>query len=209
MEINQYFTEQYKLIDKFNNDVIQDFLEDIEICEEKKYFEPLKEIYLHETQNEMFLILDCLNLSYEDIRKVCNEWEDRVLGFVNFGEKLRENINYLKYNISLIILVKDKLISVNNDIKFEEEKSIKVCRKIFILCDDNGKIKESDKVILPFYFEPIKEVNGDTINSLENKLYNLLPKDVDIQEIVRKDVLEADDIEKLYRWVDKNENNKN
>ena len=208
MRIYEYFIENYQLLDAENEDQkIESFMEDIEEGEQQRYCEPLKAVFLHETRNEMFLVLDCFHYEWTSIEKICEKWEKKVLNFVNFDSAFRENIEVLKYNILLLILCKDEPSSRDDDIRYDKEKSVTICRKIFLLCNDKGEIYDGEKTIIPFYFEPIRSIKNEETSKLEKELQDILPREVEIQEICKKSSLEPEDIEKIYRWLDKNDNN--
>jgi translation elongation factor EF-1beta len=210
MELYNYFSEDYEIIDAKGNDrheAIEIFLEDSERGKEYKYSEPLKTVFVHKTGNEMFLILDCVKLDFVKIKAVCKEWEEKVLNFVNFGKEFRENIEFLKYNITLLILCKDKNGNIDDDLRFEMEKSTIICRKIFLLCDDTGNILNNEKIIIPFYFEPIKTVKNSKTEELERELKSSLPSDYELQSICEKENLTFGDIKKMYRWMERNDYN--
>lgn len=164
---------------------------------------------MHKTKNEMFLILECFDLNSDSIKKICKEWEDRILYYANFGREYRDNINYLKYNTFLIILYKDQNGTVDNNFKFDTEKSLEICRKIFLSCDSDGKVKDDEVSIIPFYFSPVEKIDTDKTNELERKLKSLLPKDRDkeILAICEKKELTDEDMNKMCGWLMENENN--
>lgn len=201
MDIRECFKKDYILLDEKGKNTINYFME----SEGKKYREPIKYIFLHNTKNEMFIILDCINMKMDNVENLCDEWEGIILGFVNFSSELRENIDFLKYNITLILLVNEKLIKDNNDVEFKEEKSLTVCRKIFISCDNGSNINDSESTILPFYFDSIEKMNTLEIEKLERKIYELMPNEKNIQSILKKDNIDEDDIKKICGWLVSNE----
>lgn len=206
MEIYNYFIEDYKLIEANCNEqyeVIEAFLDELEEGKEQKYIEPLKAVFIHNTKSEMFLILNWMNYDIESIKNVCDKWENKVLEFVNFGNEYRQFIKWLKYNISLLILCKDEIGDIDDNYRYQTEKSTQVCRKIFLLCNDRGEIIDDEKSIIPFYFEPIKTIDSKEKDELEKQLEELLPKDPEIKSICKKERLTDDDINKMCGWLKK------
>ena len=210
MKLYNYFKEDYDLINETDNNEyknIDSFSDDLVEGKKRKYSEPLTEVFIHKTKNEMFLVLDCLDLDVDLIKNVCDEWEDKVLNFVNFDKEFRNEMEFLKYNISLIILCKDEIGDEDDNYRFEAEKSIKICRKLFLICKNKEEINEDDKAIMPFYFESIESFDNCKIEEVERELEKLLPKDIEIISICKKEKLESEDIKKMYRWLSEIDNN--
>ena len=207
MDIYKYFSNDYELMDINGARKIDAFLEDI-ANGRRKYCKPLQAVFMHKTNHEMFLVLDCLNFNLETIKSVCEEWENNVLKFVNFESEFNNEMGYLKYNIFLVILCKNNTEHEDDDnFRFQTEKSLKICRKIFLLCDDKGQIVEEDKTIIPFYFEPLEVVNNSQTQKLEKELMNLLPNDPAMLSICNKKELISEDVEKMCGWLNENDNN--
>lgn len=212
MGIQELFGEDYILIDENSDIYIKEFMK--ESCDNHKVdFEPpLTHIFLHNYYTEMFLILDCRQYGYKEIKNECEKWESRVMSFVNFGEfgnisreKQNKIMKYLKYNISLVILCKDEPEEEDDDFRYDTEKSLVICRKIFLLCE-NGEIIDSNKVILPCYFEPIYNTKSKGMGSIKEDLEKLLPNKEDIinnelKHMYNKEELDDSDIEKIGRWL--------
>jgi len=209
VELNNYFGEDYNLLDpSAKNEIAEVFLESSGEEKEWRYEEPLKAVFIHKTKHEMFLVLDCRKVELDHIKSLCEEWENKVLNFVNFGKEYRQSINYLKYNISLLILCIDIEGYKDDEFRFETEKSTRICRKIFLLCNKDGHILKDDEVMLPFYFEPLQEVNDTKTQQLESELSELLPDDERILSICKKKkALSPDDIDIMSRWLIKDDNN--
>ncbi|MBU3156337.1 hypothetical protein [Clostridium estertheticum] len=210
MSLYKYFKEDYEKIIEMDNDVYKsiDAFSDVLVeGEKRKYSEPLVEVFIHKTKSEMFLVLDCFDLDVGLIEKICDEWQDRVLNFVNFGKEYRDRMEFLKYNISLIILCKNEIGNKDDNFRFEAEKSIKICRKLFLICNNKGEINNDDKAMIPFYFAAVEPFDNDKIEKMERELENLLPKDIEIDSICKKEKLESEDINKLYRWLSEIDNN--
>jgi len=211
VDIIKYFGEDYIMIDPNKNNenykVIDAFLDEYVEGQERKYCEPLKAVFMHETKNEMFLVLDCLNADFESIKNICDEWECRILKFVNFGDEYRENLEWLQYNINLLILCKDETGIIDDKYRFKAEKSTQVCRKIFLVCNNEGEIDDDEKSIIPFYFESVKMVDSEKIAELEKQLADLLPKDKEILAICEREELTDSDMQRLCRWLDEHAHN--
>lgn len=171
MNWNEVFKE-YKNI-KLDNAKIDSF------CDVNgNWLVELKYVFLHNTESEMFIVLDlkenlenlfriydieyetedeqCIkyNLYRNFLKKVISKWENLILNFINFEWDNEIKRKYIKYNISLIILcskesiIKDEVLNQKNTI-IKEERSTNICRKIFIFDED------SEQNYLPFYFENI------------------------------------------------------
>lgn len=210
MELYDYFKEDYELIEATGNgkyEVIDAFLDDFVDGKEQQYSEPLKAVFIHKTKNEMFLVLDCLKLETDCIKSVCEQWEQRVLSFLNFGKEYRENIQFLKYEICLMILCMNVVGNADDELRFETEKSIKICRKIFLICDENGEIIEDDEVIIPFYFEPVKNIDNSIVENLEKDIEALIPNNAEIHTLCKKEEMSSEDFKILYEWLSENDNN--
>lgn len=206
MKFEEFFCNEYIEIKATGYNVISSFIEEIEGTPTKRYIEPLKTVFMHKTFNEMFLILDCTDLNLMQINSECRAWENNVLNYVNFGEEYTYNKKFLKYNIVLIILCKDLPEKDDDIFRSEIEKSKTICRKIFILTDDEGNIFETNKTMLPFYFEPIEKTKNDDINEYEKKLKDILPKDEEVSNILQyKEKLSNEDEKKILRWLEKYE----
>ena len=213
MGIKELFGNNYILIDESSDVRIKEFMK--EPCGDlnSSFEPPLTHIFLHKYFTEMFLVLDCLQYSYNEIKEECIKWETKVMSFINFGElgnnfKEKQSIimNYLKYNISLVILCNDEPDEKDDDFRYDTEKSLVICRKIFLLCE-NGEIIDSNKVILPCYFESIYNIKPEEMDNIEKELEELLPNEKDItddelKQMYIKEKLDESDIEKIGRWIE-------
>lgn len=188
--INDFFSKDYQEIE------IEFFKNP-----EGKYLEPIAKIFLHNSKNEMYIILNCYEMSIESIKNAVISMEKEIVSFVNFSDEIVER-NYIKYNMNLLLLCKEV-----EDEKglFEIENSKQVCRKIIINIVDNNetkKIKKEDASILPFYFNEIQQVKSHEVMSIEEEL----GLEVDVIESVFGAVYENGiNKEILYGWLD-NEN---
>lgn len=214
MKIQDLFGDDYALLDD-NPDIRLDaFMETSDDNQSSKYAEPLVHIYLHKYGKEMFLILNCINHEFEQIDEVCKIWESKVMAFINFHKFSKENENimkYLKYNISLIILCQDENEPPNKDdddhFRYKTEKSLVICRKIFILCNEAGELAENNDIKVPFYFEPIYKIESEGTIKLEEELNYLLPdknlvSDNRVAIMSREESLSDDEIDEVSRWLD-------
>jgi len=174
-----------------------------------QYSDILKDIYLHITSNEMFIILDCASKNLDDLKIVCDEWENHVLSFINLNKNFEENINFLKYNITLIFLCKDNKVNMFDDnFRYSMEKSLRICRKLFLLCDESNEVIENELRYLPFYNTNYELASSSDIVTLEKKIHDSLPKeDSDIYNIFKNNEKVDDNIELIVRWLNGNDNN--
>lgn len=206
MDIKQYFNNNYISLGVEDNNAITFFCDINTEGEISKYSEPLDMVFLHRNKKEMFLILDCFETEYKDIKGIFKEWESKVLSFIHFGEEYRDVIDFLKYNIFLLIICKDEIGEEDDNFRFETEKSLNICRKVFLVCDDNKSLMDNASII-PFYFDSIENVHTETTVSLEREIEKLLPEDEEILSICN-DVaeLKSSEIDILCGWLE-NENN--
>ncbi|MBX4266783.1 hypothetical protein [Clostridium estertheticum] len=160
------------------------------------YIEPIAKIFLHNSKNEMYIILSCYDMVIGSVKDAVASMEKEIISFVNFSDEIDDR-EYMKYNINLLLLCKE----VKNELGlFEIEKSKQVCRKIIMNISDNKKIKKEDASILPFYFNEIQQVKSEEAISVEKEL----GIEVEMLESVFSTVLCEKDINKeiLYRWLD-------
>ncbi|GEM_PF-5273865 len=208
MNVGKYFEKDYDIIDlDAERERVSAFLKEAQYDDKPSYCEPLMAIYLHKNNREMFLVLDCTSYETDKIKDICIEWENKVLGFVNFERSFENDMEYLKYNVSLIILCTEETGEEDNDFRNETEKSINICKKIFLLCNNDGEIEEGDNIILPFYFEPIYKVNDNKTEQLERKFEKLLDIDDEILDLIDKGDFDDIELEKLNGWFKNYANN--
>lgn len=204
MNLKDFFKYEYIEIKSTDENSINFFIE--EENEPPKYKKPLKAVFMHKTFNEMYLILDCINLKVTEIKELLVEWENTVLSYVNFGEEYIENKEFLKYNIVITILCSDLPQNEDDIFRYEIEKSKNICRKIFILVDEEGEVLDSNKTMLPFYFKPIEDLKNSIEEEYENNLKNILPQNENIKMILEKKTgLELEDEKLILRWLDSND----
>lgn len=205
MNLKDFFNYEYIEIKSTDDNSIKFFLDE-ENELEKKYKKPLKTVFMHKTFNEMYLILDCIELNLNQIKELLIEWENAVLSYVNFGEEFLENKKFLRYNIVITILCRDFPQNEDDIFRYEIEKSKNICRKIFILVDENEKVLDSNKTMLPFYFKPIEDLKNSIEEEYENKLKNILPQDEKLKMILEKKTgLEMEDEKLILGWLDNND----
>ena len=133
-------------------------------CVEGKVPDELKQIYLSECGDEMFLILRLSDV--ENIERFCNLWDNKILAFINFTPKqLREQIRKLQYKITQILLYE-------GTVEKQMEKSVSVSRKIFVKCNEYDELDDNDKMLLPFWFGDLEsaEINKEERQKLEDLL---------------------------------------
>lgn len=206
MDLAEFFCSEYIEIKATDDNAVSFFIEESKDTNIKRYIEPLQTVFMHETFNEMYLILDCIDLKLNQIKELLMAWENTVLSYVNFGEEFLENKKFLKYNIILTILCKDFPQNEDDIFRYEIEKSKNICRKIFILVDENGDVLDSNKTMLPFYFKPIEDLKNSIEEEYENKLKNILPQDEKLKMILEKKTgLEMEDEKLILGWLDNND----
>ena len=206
MDLTEFFGSEYIEIKATDKDVISFFIEEDKETGKMKYIKPLETVFMHKTFNEMYLILDCGNQILNEIKEAQNLWENNVLSYVNFGEEYLQHKRYLKYNTILTIMCKDLPQDEDDIFRYESEKSKYICRKIFILVDDNGEVLDNNKTMLPFYFKPIEDIENNTEEEYENKLKSILPKDEILKKILEsKEDFSEEDEKLILGWLEKNE----
>ncbi len=221
MYIKDFFTDEYTSIYEADNvegpikaflaemDSEKDLIDSIRDDEDRpRYAKPLTDIFIHETKNEMFLVLNCIGFTYQKIKTECDKWEQNVLHFVNFGKEYRKNIKYLQYEIYLLILCRDEKGDLDDHFRSETEKSLKICRKLFLLCNKNGEIDENNWNMVPFYFSSIEKKDSEETQKLEKELEDLIPSNEKILSICEKEGLADEDKKIMQEWLTKDENNK-
>lgn len=206
MEISKYFDDNYISLKVENNNAIEFFCDHNSEESSLRYIEPLDKVFLHRNTKEMFLVLNCLKYTSEDIDIIFKEWESRILSFIHFGEEYRDVIDFLKYNIFLLIICQDEIGEDDDDFRYQTEKSLNICRKVFLICDEKGDLADNVSII-PFYFDSIEKVHTEITENLEKEIEKLLPKDEKILSLCNDlTELRQDEIDILCGWLE-NENN--
>lgn len=143
------------------------FLQDGKIPDE------LRQIYLSNQSDEMFIILQ--PKPETKVEDYCNKWDNRIMAFINFGAFSnggRETVHKIRYNITQIVLYGNLPLMQCPD-SFSEEKSIFISRKIFIQCSEDDVFNSDSRLLLPFWYEELETV--DIPQNQEEKLNSLLP----------------------------------
>ena len=145
-------------------------------CVEGKVPDELRQIYLSECRDELFLILRLSDV--ENMERFCNLWDNKILTFINFTSKqFREEIRKLQYNITQILLYE-------GTVEKQMEKSVSVSRKIFVKCNEDDELDDNDKMLLPFWFGDLESAE---INKEERrKLEDLLPPTKELEFMYEK-----------------------
>ncbi|RGX90423.1 hypothetical protein DXA60_16875 [Roseburia sp. OF03-24] len=161
--------EKYKyksLISESNNENEKTLME--MFFEEGEKPDELQQVYLSEKEDELFIIL---RMEPDiDAKQLSDKWDAKILAVINFGEGCGISHTWLekmKYNITQIILYGEKLRNKNL------EKSIDISRKIFLKCDKNDELEETEKVRLPFLYDEF-ETMEIKLNQRE-EIIELLP----------------------------------
>lgn len=161
--------EKYKyksLISESNNENEKTLME--MFFEEGEKPDELQQVYLSEKEDELFIIL---RMEPDiDAKQLSDKWDAKILAVINFGEGCGISHTWLekmKYNITQIILYGKKLRNKNL------EKSIDISRKIFLKCDKNDELEETEKVRLPFLYDEF-ETMEIKLNQRE-EIIELLP----------------------------------
>lgn len=205
MDLYKIFSNEYVEIKATSDKAINLFLETNEegIV---SYLKPVENIFMHQTNNEMFIILNCADMSILEIEKTFKEWEKIFLSYINFGEEYESHKKFLKFNTTLILMCKDLPEEEDDLFRYQVEKSKAICRKLFILIDGDNNIIESNKSMMPFYFNSIKNIKNKETKEYEKKLEEMLPKDKEIRILLENDENLNEDIYNIVlNWGEKNE----
>lgn len=159
---------------------------------ENEYASDIVSIYIHNNEREMFIVVDATKHN-ADIKRYCEHWEQKVLAFVNFDDNFYKSMKYLKYNISLVLLYNNEKNLEIPPVIMQEEKSLSVCRKIFLQIDDNKDILENNLNYLPFFFKETVYNESPTYKTAEINLKNILPVDDKMSFILEQNLGELSD----------------
>lgn len=205
MDLYKIFSDEYIEIKATDNKAINLFLETNEDGV-VSYLKPVENIFMHKTNNEMFIILNCADMSILEIEKNFKEWEKIFLSYINFGEEYKGHKKFLKFNTTLILMCKDLPEEEDDLFRYQVEKSKAICRKLFILIDEDNNIIESNKSMIPFYFNSITNIKNKETEKYEKKLEKILPKDKDIIRLLENNENFNEDIYNIVlNWGEKNE----
>ncbi|MCR3758138.1 hypothetical protein KYB31_03890 [Clostridium felsineum] len=158
--------------------------------------------FIHKSKKELFIVVDVRNKNTSEINSIIEQWQIYIRDFINFGKSYREYVSYLKYNITIVLMHNMKRES--NDVQkliTETEKSASICRKIFIKIEDNGMIVGRDELMLPFYFEKMKEVSNTEIKENEEILMKLLPPK-EVEFLYGKMEITQDRVDLINGWLE-------
>ena len=145
-------------------------------CVEGQVPDELRQIYISECGDELFLILRLSDVA--NMERFCNLWDNKILTFINFASKqFRKEIRKLQYNITQILLYE-------GNVEKQMEKSVSVSRKIFVKCNEDDELDDNDKMLLPFWFGDLESAE---INKEERKkLEDLLPPTKELEFMYEK-----------------------
>ncbi len=190
-----------------NSDIFKNY-DDLKLFDKKirafsndnnEWVPELKNIYLHKTHSEMYIVIESKATELiESLNELVEQWEERVLEYLNFEYTDLRTKKYLKYNVTLIILCICEKPVVENDrgAFIKEEKSTNICRKIFLFCDNSGRISAEELKYLPFYIESIKvdKKREEEINEKRNLISDLMKEAKEyLKELYREQGEEAHD----------------
>lgn len=205
MDLYKIFSDEYTEIKATSSKAIDLFLEtnDDGIA---SYLKPVESIFMHQTNNEMFIILDCTDMSISEIEKTFKKWEKIFLSYINFGEEYKSHKKFLKFNTTLILMCKDLPEEDDDLFRYQVEKSKAICRKLFILVDEENNIIESNKSMIPFYFNSIINIKNKKTEEYEKKLEKMLPKDKNLRILLENNEDFNEDIYNIVlNWREKDE----
>lgn len=205
MDLYKIFSDEYIEIKATSNKAINLFLETSEDGM-VSYLKPVNSIYMHETNNEMFIILDCIEMTISKIEETFKMWEKIFLSYINFGEEYESHKKFLKFNTTLILICKDLPEEDDDLFRYQVEKSKAICRKLFILVDKDNNIIESNKSMIPFYFNSITTIKNKETEEYEKRLEEILPEDKNLRMLLESNgELNEDIYNTVLSWGDKYE----
>jgi hypothetical protein len=150
-----------------------------EFCKEDGTIpEELSEIYLlcndSDVPCELLIVLDIKGWEKDHgLKTLCSEWDEQILSFLNFGSlpgHEKQSLFLLKYNVMQILL--SDVMTAQCATAMSEEKSTDISRKLFISME-NGHVAESDRSMLPFYFDLLTQ--DSRTSESESELAQILP----------------------------------
>lgn len=214
-ELLEIFNEKHYISIK-EKSIAQRFGIEVEyLYDNEKYPNELFDIYISENKNELFIILNCIDLQ-ADISEICDDWDQKLLALSNFG---MTDLYNLKYNmVQILICTEDNLDRI-------VEGSLNISRKIILKCqiDSNGNflINDDEAVEIPFYMPRFKEMLKD--EKLASELNAIIPdssfdeNSVFFKQYTRKNRAHnnlvfsmTDDVQKKFEsWLEKYEDQKN
>ena len=130
----------------------------------------------------------------EGLEEFCSYWDSAILTWVQIGKlpgNNREGIRKLQYNITMILLYRNKYNKKASTIpfmdepsSFELEKSTSVSRKVFLPCGDDDTVEEEDLLQIPFWYDKFETAFHDSLD--DERLKNLLPKEEQEKFLLKK-----------------------
>ncbi len=151
--------------------------------ESGKVPDELREVYLSERKDELYLVLQPdpkVNIEY-----FCEFWDSSIMAFINFGKLPgydHNSIKKLRYNITQILLHGEKKDDkaggrplMECPASLAEEKSTSVSRKIFLKCKADDEFDEESRLLLPFWYDELEERELDLKD--EEAIKGFLPKE--------------------------------
>ncbi|MDF2503310.1 hypothetical protein [Clostridium sp.] len=158
-------------------------------------------VYLHDSGNEMYILLDCTKINESDWMNVIEHWEMNILGFVNNNNQFNKDgkMYFLKYNITIVILCDKNIDRNNNPIIYEIERSQRICRKIFIGVDNQFQPDETELDLLPFYFENLVDEAQNSSETLRSDIANLLTRNIQVSEYQAAGIYDEEALKEINR----------
>lgn len=197
MQINDLFKDRYHEVNN-GSMVIDEFLvkED-----DAPWQKNINAAYLHDSGNEMYILLDCTKINEVEWLKVIEHWELNILGFVNNNKQFNKDgkMYFLKYNITIIILCNKNIDRTNHPTIYEIEKSQKICRKIFVGVDDQFQPDESELDLLPFYFKDLVDDSTTREDNLQMDISRLLNRNISLEKYKNADVYDEETLREIGR----------
>lgn len=197
MIINDLFKEEYSDVSS-GSIVINDFSASNDDVQWQKI---VYAAYLHNSGNEMYILLDCTKISESEWINVIEYWEMNILGFVNNNKGFNKDgkMFFLKYNITTVILCDKNIERINNPIIYEIERSQRICRKIFIGVDNQYQPEESELDLFPFYFENLVDKDQTTNDSLKSDIIQLLKRNMQDTEYKSAGIYDEESLKEIKR----------
>lgn len=172
------------------------------IVDPEEQHDELLHVYISEQGDELFLVLDGDSM---EIDALCDRWDNnlRVGSIIN---RDKAAFKKLKFNIVQLIVYSGKILDKSR------ETDLIISRKMFIQGDTRNKdrivIDEKMANGLPFRLIQANPFAPDAVRT--QQLHQLLPKDKDLQKLMKKKILRKNRREKdggLVKSLEKTEYN--
>lgn len=190
-KIDEIFEEKHLIRIDSNHPILGWFLED----DEENLTDNLDAAFISQKEDELYFIFKYDGHAISDIKRDSDDFDNRVITFVNFGNYL--NTDRLRYNIFQIFLIGEEQ-ELDDKVCKKLKESTNATRKIF-LRSKGLSVNDEDLFLLPFWFDNQHEsgvFNKESMPELEGVPEFLTKKYEDKHEF------SDDEIEKVRGWLE-------